>query len=280
MSNLLERLHASFFLYIMSTPSSFLKIGTYLPSAVLLAAALMFGGLQEWVSAGWVELEEEHPSREKGRNELVTASKKKWVPRRRDLLGAFVVTAASHLVGLALFAIISQAWFDIRLLVSSSVFVVSCHRLIFMSEFHNPAHVLDNLLARAVAVPLAWWFCAYCTTLHDFEGHQHVPCEYAYLRFVGSQFLPRRSPCGHSRRTTVLGLSIGFFTIAWPKMCILHSTCSRLACLRRRSQAGNMGLAGTRCLVFTTGLPRLRPVCTPSWHCLLPFAVTMFITQA
>ena len=156
MSNLLERLHASFFLYIMSTPSSFLKIGTYLPSAVLIAAALMFGGLQEWVSAGWMELEG-HPSREKGKNaDIVTASRKKWVPRRRDLLGAFVVAAVSHLVGLALFAIISQAWFDIRLLVSSSVFVASCHRLIFMSEFHNPAHVLYNLLARAVAVPLAW----------------------------------------------------------------------------------------------------------------------------
>jgi glycosylphosphatidylinositol transamidase len=127
MSNLLERLHASFFLYIMSSPSSFLKIGNYLPSAVLIAAALMFGGLREWVSAGWVELEDEHPSREKGRDaNTVITSKKKWVPRRRDLLSAFVVTAASHLVGLALFVIISRAWFDIRQLVCSSVLVDSC----------------------------------------------------------------------------------------------------------------------------------------------------------
>jgi len=113
MSNLLERLHASFFLYIMSTPSSFLKIGSYLPSAVLIAAALMFGGLREWVSAGWVELEEKHPSREKGKDPDITRTSKRCVPRRRDLLGAFVVTAASHLFGLALFMIISQAWFDI-----------------------------------------------------------------------------------------------------------------------------------------------------------------------
>lgn len=136
MSNLLERLHASFFLYIMSTPSSFLKVGSYLPSAVLVAVALMCGGLQEWVDAGWVELEDSHPSREKGRDaSLVTTSKKKWVPRRRDLLGAFVVTAASHLVGLALFVIISQAWFDTRQLVRSSVLVdlidlCSCQRFI------------------------------------------------------------------------------------------------------------------------------------------------------
>jgi glycosylphosphatidylinositol transamidase len=127
MGNLLERLHASFFLYIMSTPSSFLKIGSYLPSAVLVAAALMFGGLREWVNAGWVELEDRHPSHEKGRgaNKVVTP-KKKWVPRRRDLLSAFVVTAASHLVGLALFVIISQAWFDVRQLVCPSVLVDSC----------------------------------------------------------------------------------------------------------------------------------------------------------
>jgi glycosylphosphatidylinositol transamidase len=128
MSNLLERLHASFFLYIMSTPSSFLKIGSYLPSAVLIAAALMFGGLREWVGAGWVELEDKHPSAEKGKGaDIAIASKKKWVPRKRDLLGAFVATAASHLIGLALFVTISQAWFDIRLLVCSLVLVASCH---------------------------------------------------------------------------------------------------------------------------------------------------------
>ena len=128
MSNLLERLHASFFLYIMTTPSSFLKIGSYLPSAVLIAAALMFGGLRQWVGAGWVELEDKQPFLEKGKGaDIAVASKKKWAPRRRDLLGAFVVTAASHLIGLALFVIISQAWFDIRQLVCPLVLVDSCY---------------------------------------------------------------------------------------------------------------------------------------------------------
>ena len=127
MSNLLERLHASFFLYIMTTPSSFLKIGSYLPSAVLIAAALMFGGLREWVGAGWAELEDKHPSLEKGKDGIAIASKKKWVPQRRDLLGPFVVTATSHLIGLALFVIISQAWVDIRQLVCSMVLAASFH---------------------------------------------------------------------------------------------------------------------------------------------------------
>ena len=134
MSNLLERLHASFFLYIMSTPSSFLKIGSYLPSAVLIAVALMFGGLREWVGAGWVEVEDKYPPLEKGEDTgIAIASKKKWVPRRRDLLGPFVVTATSHLIGLALFMLISQAWFDTRQLVCSlvlSYFIPLTHVLI------------------------------------------------------------------------------------------------------------------------------------------------------
>ena len=149
-----------------------------------------------------------------------------------------------------------------------------------ISEFRNPTNVLDNAHARAVEIPFVWQFCVDCTPLHAFEGHQHVPCQYAHLCFVGSQFLPRRSPCGHSRCTTILSLPIGFFTVAWYKMCAVHNTCSRLARLRRRSQAGDMGLAGTRSLVFTIGLPRLRSVCTPSWHCFLLLAVTFFVTQA
>ena len=126
MSNLLERLHASFFLYIMTTPSSFLKIGSYLPSAVLVAAALMFGGLREWVSAGWVELEDAYPRPGNGKAvDMVSTSKKKWVRRRRDLLDVCIVMAASHLIGLSFFVVISQGWFDIRQLVCPSALVSS-----------------------------------------------------------------------------------------------------------------------------------------------------------
>ncbi|KAI0306323.1 GPI transamidase component Gaa1 [Multifurca ochricompacta] len=108
------RLHASFFFYIMATPSSFLKIGSYLPSAVLVAAALMFGGLGEWVNAGWVEVEDEGSPPDKGNAVDITSltSKKKWVRQRRDPLDALVVVVASHLIGLTLFVIISKTWFD------------------------------------------------------------------------------------------------------------------------------------------------------------------------
>jgi glycosylphosphatidylinositol transamidase len=130
MSNLLERLHASFFLYIMTTPSTFLKIGTYLPSAVLVSTALMFGGLREWVSAGWVELEDTHPTPEKEKTADIVITSKKWAPRKRDLLDAFIVMVPSHLIGLTLFTVICQGWFDIRQLVCCSILVASCCCLI------------------------------------------------------------------------------------------------------------------------------------------------------
>ncbi|KAH9173624.1 Gaa1-domain-containing protein [Lactarius sanguifluus] len=100
MNNLLERLHASFFFYIMTTPSSFLKIGSYLPSVVLVAASLMFGGLGEWVKAGWVEVKDEQRPSEKEKLDGGTS----WT--------AFMVVVASHLAGLSIFVVICGEWLD------------------------------------------------------------------------------------------------------------------------------------------------------------------------
>ncbi|KAL0577944.1 Glycosyl phosphatidyl inositol protein transamidase complex subunit [Marasmius crinis-equi] len=50
-NNLLERLHASFFFYIMTGPERFLKIGSYLPSGVLISVGMMFTGLRCWVQS-------------------------------------------------------------------------------------------------------------------------------------------------------------------------------------------------------------------------------------
>jgi hypothetical protein len=53
MNNLLERLHASFFFYLLPHPGWFHKIGAYLPAAILLGAGMTFRGLGLWVDAGW-----------------------------------------------------------------------------------------------------------------------------------------------------------------------------------------------------------------------------------
>ena len=53
-NNLLERLHASFFFYLMTGPGTFLQIGFYLPPAVILGISLTVMGLAQWTDAAWV----------------------------------------------------------------------------------------------------------------------------------------------------------------------------------------------------------------------------------
>ncbi|KAI0044807.1 Gaa1-domain-containing protein [Auriscalpium vulgare] len=110
MNNLLERLHASFFFYILTTPGKFLKIGMYLPSAVLVAVALMFGGMGEWVSAGWVEIVDDDggaDAKESGKQQ----KQKRWVTRSRDVVPALGIMIATHVGGALLFLILSSRWF-------------------------------------------------------------------------------------------------------------------------------------------------------------------------
>jgi hypothetical protein len=112
----------------------------------------MFGGLREWVSAGWVELEDVHPT--PGKEKATDTVSKKWVRRRRDLVDAFMVMVASHLVGFTLFAIICQGWFDIRQMVCCRSWSLHGCCLIFISEHRNSGCLLDNSRTRPMEIPL------------------------------------------------------------------------------------------------------------------------------
>jgi glycosylphosphatidylinositol transamidase len=97
-SNLLERLHASFFFYLLPEPGSFTKIGNYLPSAVIISTAILFSGLRSWVQAGWVEVP-------------ISGSKEgqtmKWERRSRPSLQAVLVILVTHAWGVPLYFISS-----------------------------------------------------------------------------------------------------------------------------------------------------------------------------
>jgi glycosylphosphatidylinositol transamidase len=43
-NNLLERLHASYFFYLLPLPGKFIPVGHYLPSAILMGASVTLGG--------------------------------------------------------------------------------------------------------------------------------------------------------------------------------------------------------------------------------------------
>ena len=58
LNNLLEHLHQSFFFYLLMQSNRFVSIGTYLPSAMVIAAAYSIMAIHLWVRSGYEEVEE------------------------------------------------------------------------------------------------------------------------------------------------------------------------------------------------------------------------------
>jgi glycosylphosphatidylinositol transamidase len=108
MNNLIERLHASFFFYIITSPSQFLKIGLYLPSAILISIAVMIHGLNTWVDAAWIE---DETATQLDKSHIETT---KWKRRKRPVMGPLIIVMATHALGAILFAIISSSWYITR----------------------------------------------------------------------------------------------------------------------------------------------------------------------
>ena len=105
MNNLIERLHASFFFYLLTSPSQFLKIGLYLPSAILISVAIMIHGLSAWVDAAWIKAETTTHT-DKSQAETI-----QWKRRKRPVMGALCIVIATHALGTVLFATISSTWY-------------------------------------------------------------------------------------------------------------------------------------------------------------------------
>jgi GPI-anchor transamidase subunit GAA1 len=92
-NNLLEHLHASFFFYILTEPGKFMKIGSYLPSTILISVSLMIGGLSEYVNTGW---------------ELTSRQPERWSRRSRPVLRALMLIVSTHIVGAVSFTLLSR----------------------------------------------------------------------------------------------------------------------------------------------------------------------------
>ncbi|KAF2752217.1 Glycosylphosphatidylinositol:protein transamidase, GAA1 component [Sporormia fimetaria CBS 119925] len=58
LNNLLEHLHQSFFFYLLLSAKRFVSIGTYLPSAMLIAANFSITAIALWVQSGRSDLDE------------------------------------------------------------------------------------------------------------------------------------------------------------------------------------------------------------------------------
>lgn len=101
LNNLLEHLHQSFFFYLLMGKDRFVSIGTYLPSAMLLAANFTIMAVYLWVSSGQpaqTPAEKSPVDSASGNNE--SRAQLPPVARERELLLPLTLVIACHALGL------------------------------------------------------------------------------------------------------------------------------------------------------------------------------------
>ncbi|KAI1412696.1 Glycosylphosphatidylinositol:protein transamidase, GAA1 component [Hypoxylon sp. FL1857] len=116
LNNLLEKLHQSFFFYLLIHKHRFVSIGTYLPSAMLVAVNFTIMAIALWVKSGYKEVEptetkdeEEKPKIEgaedvKGEGEVKPTSK----TAEREVLLPLVLVASCQFLGVVPLFIFNQ----------------------------------------------------------------------------------------------------------------------------------------------------------------------------
>ena len=98
LNNLLEHLHQSFFFYLLMHRERFVSIGTYLPSAMLVAANFTIMAVFLWFKAGQTEAEDDGKSKAEKRAE--TPLPRVSTPVQRDLLAPLCFVALCHFLGI------------------------------------------------------------------------------------------------------------------------------------------------------------------------------------
>ncbi|OBZ75516.1 GPI transamidase component gaa1 [Grifola frondosa] len=155
-NNLLERLHASFFFFLLVGPTTFMKIGSYLPSAIIISTAMMFGGLGEWVNAGWTLAtgSVETTDQKKGH----ASSEGKWTRRHRPMLVPIAIMISTHLAGIMLFFVISRSWYAAHQIAYSAVLfsvISAVPPLILMTSTSSSTHAPLPTLLKSLNLCLA-----------------------------------------------------------------------------------------------------------------------------
>ncbi|EHK43642.1 uncharacterized protein TrAtP1_008031 [Trichoderma atroviride] len=100
LNNLLEHLHQSFFFYLLMQKNRFVSIGTYLPSAMLLAANFTIMAIFLWVKSGQPTVKDVDSAKEKndGMEHKGDAAQASWNPLavERNLLSPLTFVAICH----------------------------------------------------------------------------------------------------------------------------------------------------------------------------------------
>lgn len=162
-NNLLERLHASYFFYLLTGPGTFVQIGKYLTAAVLVGIGMELEGLKAWVDSGWGLEEEEFekpttPPHGDTKSTVITppvsaprVRRQAWRRRRRPVLQALALMIGTHLFGWLAFVLITSPLFVRRLQVSLKLTLANCHLVLISTsdrEIHHPSPGQSQLVSR------------------------------------------------------------------------------------------------------------------------------------
>ena len=118
-NNLLEHLHQSFFFYLLMQANRFVSIGTYLPSAMLIAVNFTITCILLWVQSGRPERQSPNPASPKSEKkpELTLVKEGESVALipsvdleviQRDLFSPLAIVLGVHALGLVPFYVLNQ----------------------------------------------------------------------------------------------------------------------------------------------------------------------------
>lgn len=174
----------------MITPHTFLKIGSFLPSAILVSVAMMFAGLYEWVNAAWVLDEVQAPP---PRDKVTAKNAKeqpKWIRRRRPVLPALGIIVGTHVLGLLLFSVITTPFFSknktVRLIHMIQCTIHNFRYSMLGARSSTAVHYVNSSLtgsSGASVVPIT----PYCSSLVPFEIPQPLLCLNSDIRNISSE---------------------------------------------------------------------------------------------
>lgn len=166
LNNLLEKFHQSFFFYLLMQPTRFVSIGTYLPSAMLVAINFTITAIALWVRSGRpptpklgsaVAEGEKKPEMEviKQDGMVAVTPKQNLAILERQLFLPIALVVSSHFLGVIPLYIFNNATNDVRfapLLTTTQQLTTSQTLPSILSTFALANFALPTLLASLLSL--------------------------------------------------------------------------------------------------------------------------------
>lgn len=152
LNNLLEHFHQSFFFYLLMQTNRFVSIGTYLPSAMAVAAGFTIMAIHLWIRSGYVELERPPPDQRIQKEADLAAKslledeglscppqKRQYKPTERQLFRPILLILFVHLLGLLPLNFPNRISYPVSLQGHQTTLVTPIYKLKISSSSANTA---------------------------------------------------------------------------------------------------------------------------------------------